>query len=184
MRIIKILPFLLLTCIILCGCGPSTKNLAEKNRLALNSEIQTLQYTLAKAEDATKDVAAAMQLIEKSQTYANTYPQDSLAPVYLFRAADVSRGIGRHDLAIELWGRVGKEFNSFRRAPEALFLQGFTCDRDLENADKARFYYQKFLETYPGHSLVSDVQLMLVHLDNEKSPQELIREFKRQNDKQ
>ena len=157
------------------GCGPSAKKLSEKNRLALDGEIRELQAILAKAQDANKDIESAIQLIDKSQMYAQMYPQDSLAPVYLFRAADVSRGIGRYDLAVELWGRVNTDFKKFRRAPDALFLQGFTYDRDLERADKARALYKDFLDKYPGHSLANDVQLMLGHLDNEKSPIELIR---------
>ena len=101
-----------------------------------------------------------------------------MAAVYLFRAADVSRGLGDYRLAIKLWGKVNAEFASFKRAPDALFLQGFTYDRDMHDADQAKLHYRKFLEKYPDHPLVKDVTLMLQYLEQEKSPEELIKDFK------
>lgn len=161
------------------GCnssGQTKKDQADKAKLEEN--IKTLQSELAQQEDVTKDVASAKTLVVRSQMFAEKYPQDSMAAVYLFRAADVSRGLGDYRLAIKLWGKVNQEFTAFKRAPDALFLQGFTYDRDLQDAELAKVHYRKFLDKYPGHPLVKDVTLMLQYLDQEKSPEELIKEFK------
>ena len=162
-----------------CNSSGQTKHQADKSKL--EDTIKTLQSELAQQEDVTKDVTSAKTLVVRSQLFAEKYPQDSMAAVYLFRAADVSRGLGDYRLAIKLWGEVNEKFTAFKRAPDALFLQGFTYDRDLEDTGQAKLHYRKFLEKYPGHPLVKDVTLMLQYLEQEKSPEELIEEFKDKN---
>lgn len=140
-------------------------------------EIEILQNKLANQKDVKLDIAAAKMLVEKSRTYAQQFPQDTLAPIYLFRAADVSRGIGEYGLAIALWSKVKKKYPTFDKAGDALFMQSYTFENNLKDQKQARIYYELFLAEYPQHKLVPIVKLSLQNL--EKSPEELIREFEK-----
>ena len=144
----------------------------------LNAEIIRLQSRLATQPDATLDLKTAQQLIDRSQLYARNFPQDSLAPVYLFRAADVARGIGQYDLSVTLWEKVQQIYPGFSKVPDALFMQGFTYENNLKNTCLARQCYKFFLQRYPQHHLRRTVQTSLQQLD--KTPAELIEQFKQQ----
>lgn len=171
-----------LLCIVLFSsfyaCNSSGQSKIENEKTNLEKTIQALHTKILEQKDVTKDTEVAKELVTKSQLFANRFPQDSMTAIYLFRAADISRGLGDYTLAIDLWGKVNREYSKFKRAPDALFLQGFTYDKDLENAEQAKIYYQKFLEQYPEHPLIKDVSLMLQYLNVDKTPEELIQEFK------
>lgn len=161
--------------ILLAGCQTSGQPEEDRERTQLQQEIEALEKQLIEAVDVRKDREAALQLLEKSATYATTYPADSLSPIYLFKAADVARGAGEYGKAIKLWGDMWRTYEDHPRAPEALFLQGFTYDNHLRDAYQAGRYYRNFLEKYPDHPFAEQARQLLSVLD--KSPEELVREF-------
>lgn len=175
----KKITLLVIGLIISCyACNSSGQANLQEDKSTLEDAIQALHAQVLKMEDVTKDEEIAKNLVAKSQLYAKQFPQDSMTAIYLFRAADVSRGLGDFALAIDLWGKVNKDFPKYEKAPDALFLQGFTYDQDLKNVEQAKSYYKQFLEKYPKHPLVKDASLMLQYLENDKTPEELIKEFK------
>ncbi|MCB0643612.1 MAG: tetratricopeptide repeat protein [Phaeodactylibacter sp.] len=159
---------------LLSHIGCQTGN-GQGAKATLAAEIQSLQGKLVKAEVVQKDKATAEAFVEKCETYVEQFPEDSLSAQYLFLAADVSRGLGEYGPAIMLWGKVWREYGQYEKAPDALFLQGFVYDNDLKDTTNAKRYYQKFLEKYPDHSYVPQVQQLLSVLG--KSPEDLIKEF-------
>ena len=165
---------LLLSTILLWGCTPTEK------QQELNA-ISKLESILKAEKDVNKEKDSAEELIAKSIAFAAKYPQDTVSASVLFKAADVSRGLGLHNQAIDLWGRVNKEYPGHKNAPEALFLQGFTYDQGLNDATQAKKYYKFFQEKYPDHPLGKDVSLMLQQLTQDKTDLELIKEFKKKN---
>ena len=139
--------------------------------------IQQLEQKLRQQKDASVDTLSANALIEKSLAFAAAYPKDSLAPAFLFQAADVLRGIHKAEEAVRLWGRVHAEYPGYERAADALFLQGFTCENNLSDKERALAYYQTFLDKYPKHPLVGDVSLSMEYLRSGKNIEELIKSF-------
>lgn len=165
---------LFLPIMFLWSCTPSEKQQELK-------AISKLEAILKAEKDVNKEKNSAETLIQKSIEFAAKYPQDTVSASLLFKAADVSRGLGLHNQAIQLWGRVNKEYPTHKTAPEALFLQGFTYDQGLKDVIQAKKYYRFFQEKYPDHPLGKDVSLMLNQLTTEKSDLELIKEFKKKN---
>jgi tetratricopeptide (TPR) repeat protein len=165
---------LILSTILLWGCTPSEKQ-QELNTIA------KLESILKAEKDVNKEKDSAEELISKSIAFAAKYPQDTVSASLLFKAADVSRGLGLHNQAIQLWGRVNKEYPTHKTAPEALFLQGFTYDQGLNDATQAKKYYKFFQEKHPDHPLGKDVSLMLQQLTQDKTDLELIKEFKKKS---
>lgn len=166
----KINSILLLAVLFLAACNSRSNEV---------NTIQQLADQLRQQKDAKLDTVAAKALIEKSLAFAAAHPQDTLAPAFLFQAADVSRGIGKFEEAVTLWGRVNAEYATYHRAPDALFLQGFTCDKDLGDAKRALAYYQSFADRYRKHPLAADAKISIQYLESGKTPEELIKSFEK-----
>lgn len=162
----------MLTTLLLFACQPGQDPAQAK----LRSEIKSLESQLIKAEDANKDKVAALQLIEKTAQYAQQYPQDTLTPTLLFRAGDVAKGVKEYGKAMELWGQVWRDYSKHRRAPMALFLQGFTFDSELHDPVMAAKYYKKFLTAYPNDTVLAPQVKQLLAVINVK-PEDLIKKY-------
>jgi len=148
----------------------------QNHEQALLKEISALESKVLKSGNATKELDAAKELVEKSAAFAKQYPGSKATPEILFRAGDVARGAKEYGKAIELWGKLRRNYADNPKAPMALFLQGFTFDGDLQNAEKAAGYYKEFLKTYPDDSLATQVRQLLNVV--EMSPDDLVRQFK------
>ena len=159
-------------------CTPKSNTSIEKER----TDIANLEKSLKEAKDVNKDKETAATLIQKSLDYVEKHPQDSLSPEVLFKAADVSRGLGNYEEAIRLWTKVYTEYQSYEKAADALFLKGFTYDKDLNDKAQAKQYLTLFMRKYPKHPLIKDVQLLLNYNQRNKSDLDLIKEFKKKSD--
>jgi tetratricopeptide (TPR) repeat protein len=115
------------------------------------------------------------ELIETYLGFANSYPQDSLAPDYIFKAADVAMTTNRSNQAITLYQRIREEYPNYRKVPEALFLEAYVYENYLGRLDKAKALYEEFLEKYPDNDFADDAEISLKYLG--KSPEELIELF-------
>ena len=159
-----------------CNSEPSGDEPMSQDRLA--ELIRALEGTLQEQMDQVAlDTATARTMAERAQEYARRFPQDTLAPYFLFQAANVSRGIGDFKQSVELWGEVATEFESYRRAPEALFLEALTLDENLGDPRQAAKRYETFLEKYPKHPLANDARLLLEAAKSGKSADDLVKEF-------
>ena len=155
----------------LMACGQDS----EADKATLREEIKSLEKVLIENLDANKVADTAKLVVSKSLEYAAKFPQDSLAAGYLFKAADVSNGLKDYGKAIKYWGQVWRNYPAYKKAADALFLQGFTYENALEDKDNAKVYYQDFLKRFPDHPLASQVTLSLEMMD--KNLDDLIKEF-------
>ena len=143
--------------------------------------LEALELQLLTAEEVNVNPEVAVQFLEKSQAFADAFPKDSLAPSYLFKSAEVARSIREFGLAIQLSGRVWREYPLYPKAPDAMFLQGFIYDTDLGDTLNARSYYEQFLAKYPEHPFAPNVTQLLSVVG--KDPEALIREFETEGQK-
>jgi TolA-binding protein len=56
-----------------------------------------------------------------------------------------------------------------------MFLKAFVYEDQLHDLNKAKKYYEEFLEKYPDSDFADDARISLQNLG--KSPEELIKEF-------
>ena len=182
LKIMRVLILFLLCAACLSACNTDAGEKTQLTQEQIVAQIRTLESALAQnLSQPAIDTATADSLIDKAMRYANSFPQDSLSPQFLFRAADVARGIGEQGLAVTLWGKVAKVYEGSRYAPESLFLLAFTLDNDLRDTSRARQAYEEFLEQYPKHPLANDARELLKVLQSGKTPEEMIREFQQQH---
>lgn len=142
--------------------------------------ITVLEKELAQSADKGVDFERSRLLIQQYEQYARSLPGDSLAPVYLFKAAEVARGVRDFGLAIRLWAQVNERYADYKLAPEALFLQALITEQDLQKPQAAVPIYEAFLQRYPSHYLHKDARLLLDNCKAGITDAELIDSFQRQ----
>ena len=152
------------------ACKPSKEEKIEKIK-----QIETQLRSATTAIDSTK----AKQLVNLYIAYADEFKTDSLAPIYLFRAADVSMNIRKPEQAIGLLDRIRAEYPQFDKTADCLFLKAFIYENLINDLKKADEAYKEFLSKYPNHELASSAKAAI---DNLGIPAEdLIRKFEEQN---
>lgn len=141
-----------LVCIVciatLAGCGPK-----REERVA---DIEKMEASLS-ATGIAPDDSAAMELISRYRDFAKEFSKDSLAPVYLQRAADMSIGIGRADEAVGLLDTVITMYPEYDDVAGCWFLKGYAFET-AGRYDEAREAYIYFADTYPEHYLADDTR--------------------------
>lgn len=170
--------FLFLFAALLAACGPKAGRKTPPSQAQMAQQFRDMENRLAQnLNQMAIDTATADSLVNLGMEYAAQFHQDSLAPQFLFRAADVARGIGETGLSVSIWGKVSREYQDSPYAPEALFLMAFTLDNDLRDTARARQGYEDFLRQYPKHPLAGNAGELLRVLQSGKTPEDLIREF-------
>ncbi len=114
-------------------------------------------------------------LLEQYTKFAEAYPDDTLAPVFLFKAGDMAMNTNRSVQAIQFYSRIINEYPEYVKAPEALFLLGYVYENNLGRLDRAKEIYEEFLARYPENDFADDAKISLKYLG--KSPEELIEIF-------
>jgi len=165
----------ILVALMIASCNPSKEKL-QKN-------IANAEAELFKNEKGTFvfDDKLAVKAIEAYSAYVAAYPEDSIAPEYLFKKADLFRSLKDAGKSIETYNAIIEKYPDYKKVPYCLFLKGFIFENELNNTAKAKESYEAFLVKYPNHDLADDVQFSLNNLG--KSPEQLIREFEKMQQK-
>ena len=150
----------------------------SSSKSKLETTILDLEDNLFSNTTSMIDKNITKELVDSYISFADQYPDDTNAAVYLFKAADISMNLLDPRLAIQLFDRIMVEYSDFKKIPQCLFLKGYVFENELRQLDKAQRIYLEFLEKYPDNEFADDVQISLDNLG--KSPEELIRQFQEQ----
>lgn len=167
---IRIIPVLLLA-ILLSSCGESEKKYQKKID-HLNAELTDApleqQSTLAK------------KLLDSYEYYIQTFPESGMNAEYLFRSAELEKGLGKPKESIQDLKSLVRKYPESEKAGTAMFLIAFTFHDELGQPDSAQKYFQQFLKEYPEHELKDDAEAYMNILTF--SEEELLEFLKKDND--
>lgn len=121
------------------------------------------------------DFAKAKDMIALYADFVKKYPENEKAEDYLFKAGEVSMGATQSNVAIKYFEQYYEKYPKAEKAPYSLFMQGFIYETQLQNTEKAKWCYEKFISDFPSHKLAEDAKYSIANLG--KSEEELIREF-------
>lgn len=127
---------------------------------ALTARIDSLENILLTDSLNLSDEPAS-EVIKAYLKYADTYPKDSIAVDYLFKAADVMRGMYRHQDAVQVLELVVSRYPKSDKAPAALFYAGFILHADTEQNTLAVPYFQRLIDDFPEHPLTNDARNLM-----------------------
>ena len=114
--------------------------------------------------DYARDPASADSLILLYASFANTYPDDSLAPVCLHKAANVASLVGSFDEAIRYAQKVVDDYSGYEAMEDCLLTLAKSYEL-AERPDDAKAAYQFFIDSYPNHPLTEDLKRTIALLD-------------------
>lgn len=154
----------------------SEKKLAEQQNHEEYFKNQAKKVLDNPNESGVNEMNTA-HFIDMCETFAIAFPNDKMAPVYLFKGADMARAMGNTPKIMSLYDWVYTYYPKFEKAPLALFLRGFTLDSELGNFTEAKKAYEKFLAKYPQDSLAKDVQFLMNNLG--KTPDQMYKEMQK-----
>ena len=125
------------------------------------------------------DTIALADLLSAYQNFSAKYPDDSLSPEYLYKAAGLASVLNRGVQAVSLYESVIHNYPDYKRLPYCYFMEAFVYENTLGNIGKANELYKEFLAIYPDHKLANDARTAIKLLG--KSPEEIVNEFDKMN---
>jgi len=169
----NLIPILLFVIIFTaCSSEQSTDGNERENLLAKISETEDRIYS-GDLVSITAD-EANLAILQYSR-FANEFPQDSLSPNFLFKAAEMFRAVNNGSKAILYYKRIVNDYPESRHSPISLFLQGFVYENVLLDFEKAKQFYSEYLEKYPEGEFANDTKILIQNLGI--SPEDLIKSF-------
>ena len=82
----------------------------------------------------------------------------------IFDEAQKLQSENKFEKSADLYKRLLKEYPESRHYANSLFMLGFLYANNIEDTDKAREYYNEFLQKFPQHELADDVEFELKNL--------------------
>jgi tetratricopeptide (TPR) repeat protein len=146
---------------LLAACSPDR----EKQIAAIEKHESELSML-----DVSVDEEKAHEMIGLYRQFVSDFPDDSLAPVYLMRVADISITLGETEQAVNVLDSIINIYPGFEDVPFCLFQKGYAYDAS-EQFDQARQCYQEFVDEYPDHYMAADTRKMLPYIG--LSPEEM-----------
>ncbi len=150
-------PIFLLS-IFLSACNNTP--LTEQQKL--EKEISKFEEKLHKEIEPDQEKAIAM--IDKYLDYSQKYPADSLAPEYLFKAAEIAMNFSQPHNAIKYLTQIENNYRRFQKYPTVIFLKAFIYDTHIGDTEKSKDYYLRYLEKYPNHTFATDAKAAVMFM--------------------
>lgn len=155
------------------SCNQEVKPLSESEKTL--AKIDSLETILFADAESKADPKAGMNLIRSYAKFYQISKKGSLAVDMLFKAGEVSMGIGQGNLAVKYFRTIYEDHSNFYKAPEALFLTGFCEENINKNLEQAKWFYEKFVSDYPDHQLAQDARFSIQNMG--MSDEDLIKMF-------
>ncbi len=145
----------------------------------LKADIAEQEKVLFEDNSGVANRELAEKMNKSYLEFADQFPNDSLAPEYLFRAAEIDANVLGAQLAIGYYDRIIENHKNFDKYPETIFMKAFIYDRNFKNVKMAERFYKIFIKQFPDHELTDDARLSIQHLG--LSDEELIKMFQQKN---
>lgn len=156
-----IIKILLLSSLFAYACNQNTQERSQKEKQ--KKHIQQLEDSLDSAFNNPSDHSLTLykQAVKAWEAYANKYPEDSISPRYLYKAAKGYENIkGNHQKALRYYRKLYNQYKDFEERPMVLFHIANAYDA-MDDSAKAVRHYKKFLNKYPEHEFADDTKGML-----------------------
>ncbi|OAV45488.1 tol-pal system YbgF family protein [Lewinella sp. 4G2] len=124
------------------------------------------------------DQRNSQQFVDLADRFAKKVAGDTIAALPLYKSAEVYQALNDFPAAAAVFERIHKDYPSFSKSGEALFMLAFTYDENLKEFDKARAAYEQFIAQYPENTFADDAAMLIKNLG--KSDEEILRALEQQ----
>lgn len=150
----KKLLILALGAMLLAACGPNRDKELE-NITNHEQEISVL--------NVASDIEKAHEMMNLYRQFVANFPDDSLAPVFMLRMAEINLNMGESEQAVAILDSIIDLYPGFEEVGGCQFLKGQAYEAN-QQYDLAREAYTEFVEKYPDHYLAADTRKMLPYV--------------------
>ena len=123
------------------------------------------------------DKRGAMALLDVYGAFVQTYPQDTMAPEYLFRSAGLAKALAQPEQSVKFYDRIIRDYPSWRRIASTYYMKAFTIDDGLNEKGRAKQAYEDVISRFPDHPFAKDARVMIENL--QYTDEELIERFEK-----
>lgn len=145
--------------VLMTACG--SKNEIPDRDLLVDS-IEVMEKGLANFS-VNADMEKANHMVALYSLFANSFPDDSLAPIYMFRAAEIGINTGNFEASIATLDSIMELYPGYEDIALCQFMKGSAYEQN-QQYDLAREAYTEFVEKYPDHVLAPDTRKMLPYI--------------------
>ncbi len=156
-----------------CNGDKDNKGAAGMSRQTCIDSMNAIDSKLKNI--TTPDPVSYGKAITAWTNFATNFPNDTLAPVCLFRAASFASSLNQYQRALSLYDTIAKKYPNFYKAAECAFSHGNIYEDKMKDTAKARVYYQLVLDKYPKDQWAMQARFALKNLG--KTPDEIINSF-------
>ena len=144
-------------------------------------EITAMENELISSKDLNIETnrVLADRLVMRYRDYITMNPTDSASAEYLFKAADLSVGLGNYEASINYITRLTKDFPQYEKIVEIWLFKGFIYENYMNSHANAVKTYEELILKFPNHRLAQDAQAAIDNLT--LTEEELIEKFKAMN---
>lgn len=149
------------------------------NKMPDTSRMESLEAELKSKE--TMDTVLGNALIKEYDALVKAAPKDSMAPIYLFKKAQVLKASpGKEEEAVLAFQDIYKNYRYHAKAPEAMLALALFYE-EMRLNDRAAANYKTFIATYPSHPLAENAQQLLDLLENTKETEiEMVQKWRKE----
>ncbi len=145
--------------VILLALGSFACSETEK-KLTLD-DVKAAEKTLMD-ENWTMNMDKASQVAETYCKFVEQNPNDSTAPTWLFHAMEINVNLKNADKCAELCNQLIDKYPESDWSPRSLILLGsYVYEDQLQDTALAHKAYQRLIDEYPNHHLVSDAEVLI-----------------------
>jgi tetratricopeptide (TPR) repeat protein len=167
------------------SCHTGSKKRFETKADSLNfihdsliGAIRQMEDTMAKAAFSSND-EVVKNVLRTTQNFVNFFPADSLCPEFLVLGAKVAEANGQFEKAIQLLLKYHDSYPNAINRDFIAYRVAFIYDEHLKDKEKAKAYYNKVIQLYPGTKWASEAEAALRLVD--MSDEELIKFLQEKN---
>lgn len=127
------------------------------------------------SEVLDKSIPTNMQWNDLLSIYSAKVEQKiAVKPLDYERIALSYTAIGNFDNALANLDQAIEQFPNYEKRSDLIYRCGFTAWNYMQNSEKAKEYYNRFLELYPNDARASEVKAILADGMLEKSDEEIL----------
>lgn len=170
------IPLVLSLLVLLAACGDGAKQ-PDSKAVEAARRIRAMEDSLFAS--TAFDRKSAQALLDVYLAYERSFPGDSLAPEYAFRAANTKKTLGDPQGSVQIYDRIIRNNPTWRKMPDVYYLRAFTIDDGLKQKGEAKKAYEEVIEKFPDDPYAAQARQMIANL--QYTDEELIERFKRMN---
>ena len=143
------------------------------NRASQVREIETMSAQVDSMIQVAEVLAPAQrveaeEMLEKYQEFAEKYPDDSLSPTYLFKAAFLAASLPEYKKQIEIFDQIAAKYPKTDYAPQALALAAKSYSDYLNDNNKAKEYLMRLKNEYPQSPYSVNIDLQIEYAGDDQ----------------